>query len=510
MALSARLNLRQAQTMTMTPQLLQSIRLLQLTHLELSRFIDEQIEQNPLLDRADDQADGPSAEGDAGRNQNSDEAAVDQHSSMAEMTTQSMADAFDTPMDNVFPDDNERVERTNQRLEATSDPALPFGSGEGIGSDIEDYVAGQVSLRDHVLEQVGLVVFDPSERLIASELIDALDERGYVDIKLSEMAARLSADPQDIEAVLSKLQQCEPVGLFARNLAECLKLQCARADRLDPAMDALLDNLELLARRDFKTLRRICGVDEADLIEMLQEIQRLDPHPASAFDAASTQTLIHDVSVTEAADGSWRIELNPEALPRVLVNRDYHATLSRSVMSGEEKTFIADCFSSASWLERSLEQRAQTILKVTTEIVRQQDAFLVQGVRALKPMTMRMVADEIGMHESTISRVASNKYVMTPRGLFELRFFFTVALPATAGAIDGEAHSSQAVRQRIRDMIDAETPEAVLSDDAIVERLTNDGVDIARRTVAKYREQMGLASSVQRRREIRARLQAAE
>ena len=504
MALNARLNLRQSQSMTVTPQLLQSIRLLQLTHLELDRFIDEQIEQNPLLERPDDgggnvePGDDPRAE-DARETQSST-------TDMADVTADSLADTFDNALDNVFPDDNGRSERDDKPFERDARD-LPYGSTEATSADIEAFIAARMSLRDVVLEQVGLLVTDHRDRLVAYELIDALDDRGYVDVSFDDVAARLGASARQVELVLEQLQQCEPAGLFARNLAECLALQCARADRLDPAMRALLDNLELLARRDFKTLRTLCGVDEADLLDMLAEIKRLDPHPGAAFETSGSQTIIHDVSVTMNTDGSWRIELNADALPQVLVNRDYHAVLSRSVRTPQEKAFVAETYANANWLERSLEQRAQTILKVATEIVRQQDAFFIHGVEALRPMTMKMVADAISMHESTVSRVASNKYMMTPRGLFELRYFFTVALGAGGGE---DSHSSEAVRERIRRMIDAEEPSDVLSDDAIVARLQKDGVDIARRTVAKYREGMGIASSVQRRREKKARLLAAE
>lgn len=501
MALNARLNIRQAQTMSVTPQLLQSIRLLQFTHLELAKFIDDQIEQNPLLDYGDRE------------NEPADHAAETQSSafdgSIETVSTSSMQETFDTSMENVFPDDNARGAIDQGRTGPDAGTTLPFGVNEHTGSDIEDYVAGQLSLRDHVTAQVAFIVSNPQDRLIAADLVDALDERGYVDGDFAAMTQRLNCEIEDIEAVLGALQDCEPAGLFARDLKECLKLQCIRRDRLDPAMATLLDNLELLARRDFKSLRRLCGVDDSDLLDMLGEIRGLDPHPGKAFDTGGSHGIVHDVTVTEANDGTWRIELNEEALPRVLVNRDYHATLSRNV-NGAEKTFVSDCFANANWLERSLNQRAQTILKVATEIVKQQDAFFAEGVRALKPMTMKSVADAIEVHESTVSRVASNKYMMTPRGLFELRYFFTVAIASSGTGGDSDAHSSEAVRHKIRDLIDGEVPAKVLSDDALVECLKAQGIEIARRTVAKYREAMGISSSVQRRREKKAQLAAAE
>ena len=273
-------------------------------------------------------------------------------------------------------------------------------------------------------------------------------------------------------------------------------------------MQTLLDNLDLLARRDFKALSQICGVDEADLLDMLEEIRGLDPRPGMAYESSPTQSIVHDVEVSQAPDGTWRVELNNDALPRVIVDRQYYAEVSRSKLKKDEKTFIADCLANATWLERSLDQRATTILKVATEIVRQQDNFFVEGVSGLKPMTMKMVADAISMHESTVSRIASNKYMLTPRGLFEIRYFFTVAIAGTGG--ENTEHSSESVRQRIRDMINNETIDKILSDDSLVDLLKNEGIDIARRTVAKYREGMNIASSVQRRREKKAQLSAAQ
>jgi len=302
--------------------------------------------------------------------------------------------------------------------------------------------------------------------------------------------------------VLATCQTFDPAGLFARDLAECLALQLRARDRFDPAMAALVANLDLLARRDFVALRRICGVDEEDLVAMVAEIRALNPRPGTAFfSGGSTDTIIADVLIRPANDGTWLVELNADALPRVLVDQVYFAEVSGHTKNQAEKEFLADCLQSANWLTRSLDQRAKTILKVASEIVRQQDAFLVHGVRHLRPLNLRTVADAIGMHESTVSRVTANKYMLTPRGVFELRYFFTAAIASAGG---GDAHSSEAVRDRIKQLIDEEKPVDVLSDDAIVDMLRENGVDIARRTVAKYREGMNIPSSVQRRREKRA------
>src|SRR5690606_5727809 len=302
-------------------------------------------------------------------------------------------------------------------------------------------------------------------------------------------------DPTEVEAVLATCRTFDPVGIFARDLADCLSLQLAASDRLDPAMRTLVSNLDLLARRDFQSLKRLCGVDEDDLLDMMEEIRALDPRPGAAFSTDVSDAIVPDVEVRPASDGTWDVELNPATLPRVLVDHAYYLRVSTHARDQAEKNFLSECLQNANWLTRSLDQRARTILKVASDIVRQQDAFFVHGVRHLKPLNLKTVADAIGMHESTVSRVTANKYMLTPRGVFELRYFFTAAIGSAEG---GEAHSSEAVRDRIRQLIDEEQPQNVLSDDAIVDHLRASGVDIARRTVAKYREAMNIPSSVQR------------
>lgn len=504
MALAAKLQLRQAQSLVMTPQLMQSIRLLQFTQAELERFIDEEIERNPLLERAEPQDTiindpEPAAEP-------SQAADDDWFDNEAAWTSEAISDKLDTSLENVFPDDPGTSERLGPDLAAQWKSTSGSGSGGASeGFDMEDMAAAAVTLRDHVGEQVAFAFNDPADRLIAAELADSLDEAGYLRAELNEVAERLGTDHAAMKRVLATCQSFDPVGIFARDLAECLSLQLAARDRLDPAMQALLANLDLLARRDFQALRRICGVDEEDLLDMLADIKALDPRPGLAFSGGVSDAIVADVEVRPASDGSWAVELNPDTLPRVLVDQVYFAQVSSHARSQGEKDFLSECLQSANWLTRSLDQRAKTILKVTSEIVRQQDAFLVHGVRHLKPLNLKTVADAIGMHESTVSRATANKYMLTPRGVFELRYFFTAAIAASSG---GEAHSSEAVRDRIRQMVDEERADDVLSDDTIVDLLKSDGVDIARRTVAKYREGMNIPSSVQRRREKKAMAKA--
>jgi RNA polymerase sigma-54 factor len=522
MALSPKLDFRQSQSLVMTPQLMQSIKLLQMTHLELEHFLDLEIEKNPLLDRIeaanDDFAgvdaarddDRSSASGDPTDDRQSDEdgpfdeGQADWFKTDAPDAAENLSTTFDSSLENIFPDDPGRYDEINPDLAAQwkSSTLDAYSSGSGGGYDLDQVTASRVSLADFVGEQIALTFSQTSDRFIAMALADALDESGYLRVDIIGLAQNLGVETAQVERVLAVMQSFDPPGIFARDLRECLAIQLRLKDRFDPAMAALVDNLDLLARRDFATLKKLCGVDQADILDMLSEIRTLDPKPGALFEVAVADAIVPDAVVTPSRDGGWAIELNPAAMPRLIVNNEYYAEVSASVKA-EEKTFLADCMQTASWLVRSLDQRARTILKVTQEIVRQQDGFLRHGVTHLKPLNLRMVADAVGMHESTISRVTANKFMETPRGVFELRYFFTASIASSEG---GDAHSSESVRHRIRQMIDAEKPDDVLSDDAIVDALKKDGVDIARRTVAKYRESMNIASSVQRRREKKAKL----
>lgn len=498
MALSAKLQMRQSQALVMTPQLMQSIRLLQFTHAELERFIEDEVEKNPLLERPEPEQDGLA--GDEPPQAAEDRAAgLDRMFEDAGASAVTISERLDASMENVFPDDPGTAERLGPDLAAQWKSAAAGGGGEDV--DLDSFAAAGITLADHVGEQIAFAFRDPADRLIARELTDALDEAGYLRSDPAEIAERLGCGEEAVLAVLAVCRSFDPPGLFARDLAECLALQLRARDRFDPAMQAMVAHLDLVARRDFAQLRRLCGVGDDDLLDMMAEIRRLDPRPGAAFTGGTADAIVPDVIVRQAGDGGWAVELNPDALPRVLVNQSYFAHVSRHASSQAEKDFLAECMQNASWLTRSLDQRARTILKVAGEIVRRQDAFLLQGIRHLKPLNLKDVAEAIGMHELTVSRVTANKYMMTPRGAFELRHFFSVAIASAEG---GDAHSSAAVRDRIRALIEAEKPLDVLSDDAIVDILRKSGIDIARRTVAKYREGMDIPSSVQRRREKRA------
>jgi RNA polymerase sigma-54 factor len=503
----------------MTPQLMQSIQLLQMTHLELGQFIAQEIEKNPLLefqsaeetggfgsDRSERDDASLAAEADGGTEQAVGQG--DLYDSATSNPGERLSEELDADFANVFQDDTapQRADAPELLGQWKSMPGAG-GSDDGEGYDLDDFVAGRKTLRETLIEQVPFALGAAGDRLIAQHLIDQLDEAGYLHAEIAETAARLGAAAEDVTRVLLVLQQFDPPGVFARSLSECLAIQLRLRDRLDPAMEALVANLELLARRDFASLKKICGVDEEDLIDMLAEIRKLDPKPGTSFETGVTEAIIPDVVVRSAPDGGWLVELNPDALPRVLVNHAYFAAISRGAQKNSaDQAFLSECMQNANWLTRSLDQRARTIMKVASEIVRQQDGFLVKGVDHLRPLNLRIVADAIKMHESTVSRVTSNKYMLTPRGLFELKYFFTVSI---GSAENGDAHSAESVRHRIRTMISQESADAVLSDDDIVDILKQAGVDIARRTVAKYREAMNIPSSVQRRREKRALAKAA-
>jgi RNA polymerase sigma-54 factor len=503
MALSQRLEFRQTQGLVMTPQLMQAIKLLQLSSLDLVAYVEGELERNPLLERAEDEGPAPGAEASAtvaeGEGSDDVSATSDWIGADLETSRTSMEQGLGTELENVFPDDS--GEKTSKSAEAPPPSYSEWsGAGSPAGEDynLEAFVSAETTLANHLAEQMALAISNPAGRMIAQYLIDMVDEAGYLTGDLDTVAEKLGAERRDVELVLAVLQTFDPAGVCARNLTECLAIQLKERDRYDPAMRALVEHLDLLAKRDLAGLRRICGVSDDDLADMIAEIRMLNPKPGLAFGSTTVQPIVPDVFVRSAPDGTWQVELNSDTLPKVLINQRYHAQVSKTTRNDKEKAYIADCLQTATWLVRALDQRAKTILKVSSEIVRQQDGFFARGVQHLRPLNLKTVADAISMHESTVSRVTANKYMATNRGIFELKYFFTSAIAAADG---GEAHSAEAVRHRIRQLIDSESAAEVLSDDTIVEKLRGAGIDIARRTVAKYREAMRIPSSVQRRRE---------
>ena len=516
MAISNRLVMRQGQALVMTPQLLQAIKLLQFSNIELSSFLSDELERNPLLeadgadsipsersvalegetrgvgDDAPEAFEGP-REGDwAGEG-----LSIDSASLSAELGTE-ISNAFEPEGPGVSPSGPvEAMEGAG--LSATSwNGAAGGGGADGEAPNLEAYVAAQKGLHEYLADQLALCCAGARQRFIGRAIIDAIDETGYLRESVEDIADRLGASATETAAVLAIVQTLDPSGVGARDLAECLAIQLRERDRFDPAMEIFVANLPLVAKRDFAQLSKLCGVDEEDILDMAAELRRLDPKPGRAFGDPPTQTLVADVIVRAAGDGSWHVELNSDALPRVLLNHTYAAKVSAHAKGDADKSFISTCMQNANWLLKSLEQRQRTILKVASEIVRLQDAFLAHGVEHLRPLNLRTIADAIGMHESTVSRVTSNKYMMTPRGMFELKYFFSASIATTSGAA---AHSAESVRFKIKQMIDRESVDDILSDDAIVARLKAVDIEIARRTVAKYRDSLRIPSSVDRRRE---------
>jgi RNA polymerase sigma-54 factor len=507
MALTQRLEIRQSHALVMTPQLMQAIKLLQLSNLDLAAYVENELERNPLLACASEGEDERRA-GECEPQSAEGTATVRSEGNGAEDADAASERADADLDDGAAGDANARAARGNvEPLPGYSEWA---GVGPGRREDgdynLESFASIEATLADHLAEQLSLAIADPARRMIGQHLIDLVDDAGYLTGDLAQVAERLAAPLPQVEAVLTILQGFDPPGVCARNLTECLALQLKECDRYDPAMQALVGHLDVLAKRDLAALRRVCGVSEEDLDDMIAEIRHLNPKPGLAFGTTLVQPIVPDVFVRQGPDDGYTVELNSDTLPKVLVNQSYYAQVAGSAKNDTDKTYLADCLQTATWLIRALDQRAKTILKVATEIVRQQDDFFAHGVQHLRPLNLRAVADAIDMHESTVSRVTANKYVATNRGIFELKYFFTSAIAAANG---GEAHSAKAVRHRIKQLIDAESPRDVLSDDSIVERLREAGVDIARRTVAKYREAMRIPSSVQRRREKQTPLGAA-
>ncbi len=485
----------------MTPQLQQAIKLLQLSNLELSEYVDGELERNPLLEHADANASAAetraSDEPDRSSQERSETSESETNDGWVDLESGAAArdpnGAIDVEIGAVDPD----ISDPQIGLAGANWASVRTKPAGGNDFNLEAYVAEEITLQDHLTEQLQLTIGDPIKRLIGNHLIDLVDESGYLRGELEGLAERLGAPMELIKETLATLQTFDPPGVFARNLEECLTLQLKEQNRYDPAIAAVVANLPLIAAHDFAALKRACKANDEDILEMITEVKALNPKPGLRFGKTTVHPVIPDVFVRQRADGGWHVELNSDTLPKVLVNRTYYTTVRKTTTSKKDKSYLVDCLATANWLVKCLDQRARTILKVSQEIVRQQDGFFIHGIQHLRPLILKTVADAISMHESTVSRVTSNKYMATSRGIFELKYFFSSAISSSHS---GDAHSSEAVRHRIKQLIDNEVPDKVLSDEKVVEMLMCEGINIARRTVAKYREAMRIASSVQRRR----------
>ena len=489
MALGPRIDIRQSQSLVMTPQLSQAIKLLALSNLELEAFVAEELSRNPLLDggNSDDDGDAP------------DSAAVSDDAD---------SDSFEAPDDPGADDliggaDDDRpldIDWQDQALEKDSfSDAVTTGAGgeEAFDFDRLEYAAS--SLTEHLHNQLH-GASGPAGAL-ARAIAEMLEETGYLTVPVADIAAMTGAPRALVEQTLALVQELDPPGTGARSLSECLALQAKAADRYDPAMARLIDNLDLLSRGQLAALKRICGVDDEDLADMIRELRAYDPKPGCRFSGGAAESVQPDVFVRRTRSGGYAVELNAANLPRLLVNRRYYQELKAGPHDKASKAWLSECLASANWLVKALDQRARTIVKVVSEIVKRQQGFFDRGVAAMKPMTLRDVAEAIEMHESTVSRVTSNKYLLCDRGMLELKYFFGSGVGG--GEEGGESAAAEAVKAAIAELIAAETE--ILSDDTLVDLLKARGFDLARRTVAKYREAIGLGSSIQRRRQRKMR-----
>ena len=478
MGLGPSLSIRQSQQLVLTPQLRQAIQLLQLSNLELESFIAEELSKNPLLEARPEEGEEHPAGDFTSDDADSDEPPEDPG---ADHLIMGQADD-DRPLDHDW---------TGEALETDSfADVVTSGGEEAFDFERVEYSAG--SLAEYLLDQLHGASGDAGD--LARIIAETLDETGYLSVPLDQIVELTGAPLAKVEAALALVQSLDPPGVGARSLAECLALQARAADRYDPAMARLIDNLELLSKGRTQDLKRICGVDDEDLADMVRELRAYDPKPGCRFSGGGGEDATPDVFVRRTRAG-FAVELNQQTLPRLLVNRRYYQELKSGPQDKGSRAWLSECLQSANWLVKALDQRARTIVKVVSEIVKRQQGFFERGVAAMKPMTLREVAEAIGMHESTVSRVTSNKYMLCDRGLYELKYFFGSGVASSEG--EGGA-AAEAVKAGIKELIDAETE--ILSDDAIAGLLKQRGFDVARRTVVKYREAMGIGSSIQRRR----------
>jgi len=502
MALGPRLDLRQSQSLVMTPQLQQAIRLLAASNLELETHIGEALEANPLLEAGrQEREDIPGPEPGETGEKAPEEAGSD-------VLIAAGGGEADAPLD-LDPAALDRDRDTGDGEGGGVDRGDWGGAVTALGAggaedwpDLEQLEAGEVTLGEHLLAQVGAAARDERQAFIARHIIGLLEDTGYLSFDLDTIAYDLAAERKVVEDALRLVQSLDPAGVGARSLAECLAIQAREADRYDPCMAKLIDNLDLLARGEIARLRRMCAVDEEDFADMLRELRGYDPRPGLAFASSRVEAIVPDILVSANAAGGWDIRINEDTLPRLVVNRSYYLELSAASRGREAQGWLKEKLADAHWLIRALDQRQKTILKTAAEIVRRQEGFFRHGVSELRPLTLREVAEKIEMHESTVSRVTSNKYLACDRGCFELKYFFSSGVARIGESDGGESAgaSSEAIKARIRALVDGEDPNKVLSDQKLADVLKGEGFDLARRTVAKYREAIGIGSSAERRR----------
>ena len=507
MALTPRLDIRQSQSLVLTPQLQQAIKMLQLSSTELVDFVAEEVEQNPILEYGEKSA-APDETTPAPKSEEP-QTDVEEKVKTADDFLQEHAPISgegDTALDTDFSgtyDDNSLSDNIGtlpeENLGLNGSNMITGGSGSFDFSDtaIEINQSDSLSLKSHLEEQLVLLHAAPYEKIIIQYLIGLMDEAGYINEETDLIAQRCGCNADDVDRIFKIAQTMEPLGVFARSLCECLKIQQIHADRYDPVMEIFLDNLDMLGDRKFPELRKLCDVSKEDFLDMLEEIKALNPKPGLEYGEEIVFTIVPDVYVKKTPKGKWFVELNNDTLPKVLVNNRYLKEVGSGAIKKEDKSYIDECVSKANWLVKALDQRANTILKVSSELVKLQKRFLNEGIQYLAPINLKTIAEAIEMHESTVSRVTANKYISTPRGIFEMKFFFTNAI----GSLDSDnQYSSKSIKYKIKQLIDDEDPKKILSDDKLVDLVRAEGIDIARRTVAKYRESLEIPSSIIRRR----------
>ncbi|MDR1910302.1 MAG: RNA polymerase factor sigma-54 [Holosporales bacterium] len=451
------LDMRATQALVITSRLQLAIKMLQMNNLDLTAFLQQKAESNPFL-----QVEAPEPL--------SEQPLDGQERTAREKYTSYKHKEFEGPIDTS---------------NADFDPLAR--------------VASPVSLRDHLTDQLFMAFPHPKERIIGALIIDALDYRGYIPGDTIQSVAQLTQEaPEAVEAVLRKMQQFTPVGIFASSLKESFKIQLADTQALTPVMEILIDNLELFEQGRFESLQKLCNVSIAEIRRCIHCLRVLTPYPGASFNAGPLVPRIPDVIAKNLGEGDWVLELNPETLPKILVNETYHTHVSTRTRSKEDKKFVQQNFIQAIWLKRVLDQRASTILRIAREIVCQQSDFFERGIHYLRPLTLRQVAEELNVHESTVSRVTSTKSIQTPFGVLDFKFFFSSMIH---DGKDGTGRASTSVRCRVKDLIERESPTRPFSDDQLAEILfREDKIAIARRTIAKYRNGLNIPTAAQRRR----------
>lgn len=489
-----RLGIEQRQSLSMTQELQQSIKLLQLSALELRDYVSDQVEQNPLLEFSEVEV-VPVEKVDIPDDTKSGSQDVVEHSRREDLSQEQFGDNYDNVWDADATVSSAVYDTDVVGRHYTVGSGGGYAAGEGDRS-FADQVTEDRTLREHVLDQIYVDIQDPKERFIALYLSDMLDDNGYISSDLGPLSERIKCDIRHIEPVLERLQSFEPAGVFARSLSECLALQLQDKNHLDPVVTVLLEHLDLVAAGDLAALQRVCDADVDDIQHMVEEIKSLNPKPGLLFQSEVVQVIEPDVFLKRHPGGHWLVELNSDVLPKVLVNKRYYKDITSQALGKDDKQYVVDQFQSANWLVRALDQRARTMLKVVSELVERQSKFFSDGIQYLKPLTLSDIADVVEVHESTVSRVTQCKYLATPLGVFELKYFFSSGVHSVSG---DEAVSSRSVKFMIQDLITHEDGAKPFSDEKLVYLLREKGVDVARRTVAKYREALGIASSSKRK-----------